>query len=179
MNLYTYLENLINNKKIILYHGLNSNPASDKKKYLQTIGVDLTQDHHDYKKEYQKDHGESFMLEQENKAKGYNIIMGISFGGYVAYMLACRLRKPVILINPAINRSVTKTSISEYNYNYQNMKPLKIEYFHGELDKAVLFSEQKKVIDTSITKFIEIKSMEHRVPIKFFKEICEKSELLK
>ena len=179
MNLHTYLENLLSQKTVLLYHGLNSNPASDKKKYLHEIGVNLTQGHHDYKKEFDLDQGQKFMSEQESIAKSYDIIMGISFGGYVAYMLACRLKKPVILINPAINRSVTKTNIKEYNYQYENMKPKKIEYFYGENDKAVIFNDQKNIVDHSITDFIKIKNMEHRVPIKFFKEICEQSKLLK
>ena len=179
MNLYTYLENVLVNKTVILYHGLGSNPASDKKKYLNEIGISLKQDHHDYQKEYDLDRGKSFMIEQEKNANGYNIIMGISFGGYVAYMLACRLRKPLILINPAINRSVTKINIKEYNYQYENMKPKKIEYFYGENDKAVIFNDQKNIVDHSITDFYKIKNMEHRVPIKFFKKICEQSKLLK
>lgn len=179
MNLYSYLENLLSQKTVLLYHGLGSNPASDKKNYLKKMNIELTQDHHDYKKEFDFDGGKSFMIEQETKAKSYDIIMGISFGGYVAYMLACRLQKPVILINPAINRSVTKTNIKEYSYEYQNMKPKKIEYFCGENDKAVIFNDQKNIVDHSITDFYKIKGMEHRVPISFFKEICEQSKLLK
>lgn len=180
MNLYTYLENILTNKKVILYHGLNSNPASDKKKFLKGIGIDLTQDHHDYQKEYDLDRGKSFMLEQENKASGYNVIMGISFGGYVAYMLACRLQKiPLILINPAINRSVTKTKIGDYNYEYTNLKPQKIEYFYGEKDTSVRLEDNKKMVPNDVTTFYEIKKMEHRVPISFFADICRQSQILK
>lgn len=179
MNLYTYLENILTNKKVILYHGLNSNPASDKKKFLKGIGVDLTQDHHDYQKEYDLDCGKSFMLEQEDKAKAYNVIIGISFGGYVAYMLACRLQKPLILINPAINRSVTRTKIKEYDYEYTNLKPKEIEYFYGEKDNSVRFEDNKVTVPNDLTTFFEIKGMEHRVPIKFFAEICRKSQILK
>jgi predicted esterase YcpF (UPF0227 family) len=180
MNLYTYLENALVNKTVILYHGLGSNPASDKKKYLNKIGTSLKQDHHDYQKEYDLDRGKSFMIEQQTKANGYNVIMGISFGGYVAYMLACRLQKPLILINPAINRSVTKTKIGEYNYEYQNMKPLEIEYFHGEKDTSVRFEDNKKMVPNDITTtFHEIAGMEHRVPISFFKKICQQSQILK
>jgi hypothetical protein len=179
MNLYTYLENVLTNKKVILYHGLNSNPASDKKKFLKDMNIDLTQDHHDYQKEYDFDRGESFMLEQQNKANGYNVIMGISFGGYVAYMLACRLQKPLILINPAINRSVTKTKIGEYNYEYKNMRPKEIEYFYGEKDTSVKPSENMIIVPKDITTFYGIVDMEHRVPIKFFAEICRKSQILK
>lgn len=179
MNLYAYLENILTNKKLILYHGLNSNPASDKKKFLKGMDIDLTQDHHDYQKEYDLDKGESFMLEQENKASGYNVIMGISFGGYVAYMLACRLQKSLILINPAINRSVTSTKIGEYNYEYARLKPKEIEYFYGEKDNSVRFEDNKMIVPNDVTTFYEIKGMEHRVPIKFFAEICRQSQILK
>jgi len=179
MNLHSYLENLLSKKTILLYHGLNSNPASDKKKYLNENGINLIQGHHDYKKEFDDDQGKKFMIEQESIARSCDILMGISFGGYVAYMLACRLKKSLILINPAINRDVTKTSIKKYDYRYENMKPKKIEYFYGENDKAVIFNDQKNIIDHSIADFIKIKNMEHRVPIKFFKEICQQSKLLK
>ena len=179
MNLYTYLENVLTNKKVILYHGLNSNPASDKKKFLKDMNIDLTQDHHDYQKEYDLDRGKSFMLEQQSKASGYNVIMGISFGGYVAYMLACHLQKPLILINPAINRSVTKTKIGYYNYEYQNMKPREIEYFYGEKDTSVRLEDNKEIVPKDITTFYGISGMEHRVPISFFAKICRQSQILK
>lgn len=176
MNLYQYLESL-SGKTVVMYHGLGGNKSSDRKRILAKMGVTLLQETHDYKKEYEKDKGESFMKEQELKIGQANVIMGISFGGYVAYLLASKAQKPLILINPAINRAVSTTSIKNFEYETNGLKSPKIEVFYGEKDTNVLVNDQKKILGEKC-QYIEIKEMAHRVPNTFFQEICNKSKIL-
>lgn len=189
MNLYTYLEELLEKKQdgrtILIYHGLNSNVDKEKVKYFEAKGFRVIMEKHDYRGEYGTqdnpgDRGKSFMKSQEAIAKNADIIIGISFGGYVAYLLGCQLQKDVILINPALNRSVTKTAIQNYDYPFNEKRAKRIEYFHGANDTMVTATKSLEVLEkpTGYYKEIKIPDMEHRVPFKKFKQICEQSHIL-
>jgi predicted esterase YcpF (UPF0227 family) len=196
MNLYTYLEQLTDEKNIkrdgrniLIYHGLDGGIDNKKVSYLESKGFNVTMQKHDYRKEFgTKDHpgdrGKSFMKRQESivASKKIDIIIGSSFGGYVAYLLGCEKGKDLILINPALNRAVTKTAIQEFDYPHNKKQANYIEYFHGSEDTVVTSTHSLEVLQRGSSKYkqIPIKGMGHTTPFaKFKKDICEVSEILK
>ena len=187
MNLYTYLETLIekpDGRTILIYHGLGGGIDEQKIKYFENKGFNVIMKKHDYRKEFgtkeqPHDKGKSFMQEQESIAKNADIIIGSSFGGYVAYLLGCQLHKDLILINPALNRSVTKTAIQEFDYPHNEKKAKSIEYFHGSEDTVVTAKTSMDVLrKPSKYKEVVMQGMGHNTPFKKFKQICEISEIL-
>jgi hypothetical protein len=163
-------------KKCIMFHGLGARPNANRAAMLEKLGYEVIQEQHDYTAEWNKDMGESFFKAQLDKAKGCDLIIGISFGGYIAYNLAKATGNPAILINPAIDRSKTKTEIKEYVMDYQP-KPTSIELFCGENDISVPPQNAIEFVnmqgdDAEITM---IPKMEHRVPDSFFKQILKGS----
>lgn len=189
MNLYTYLEEVIDKiapdgRTILIYHGLNGGVDEQKVNYFESKGFKVIMKKHDYRKEFGTlenpgDKGKSFMQRQEKIAKSADIIIGSSFGGYVAYLLGCQLHKDLILINPALNRSVTKTAIQEFDYPHNEHMAKSIEYFHGSEDTVVTAKTSIDVLRKP-NKYREVimQGMGHNTPFKKFKEICEQSEIL-
>ena len=187
MNLYSYLEEKLENDKktILIYHGLNGNIDKEKIKYLTNKGFHVIMEKHDYRREYgtievSNDRAKSFMQKQEQIARKADIIIGTSFGGYVAYLLGCQLQKDIILINPALNRKVTKTAIQDYDYPFNEKKAKRIEYFHGANDTTVTAKTSIEVLEKPSLYYKEtvIPEMEHKVPFKKFKTICKMSKIL-
>jgi predicted esterase YcpF (UPF0227 family) len=167
-------------KKCLLLHGLGSEPNSNRQRMLEKKGLSVIQEQHEYKTEWAIDRGESFFKRQLEIAKKCDVLIGISFGGYIAYHLSKALGKPAILINPAIDRSKSKTEIRDYVMEY-NINPSTYELFCGENDKSVpmeyaieWMNEHKEDYRLEI-----IKGLEHRVPDEYFIEILNKSKILK
>jgi predicted esterase YcpF (UPF0227 family) len=196
MNLYTYLEQLIekttekrDDRNILIYHGLDGGIDKKKITYLESKGFNVIMQKHDYRKEFgTKDHpgdrGKSFMERQESivTSKKIDIIIGSSFGGYVAYLLGCEKHKDLILINPALNRSVTKTAIQEFDYPHNKKQANNIEYFHGSEDTVVTSTHSLEVLKKgsgSIYNKVPMQGMGHTTPFAKFKDMCEMSEILK
>lgn len=199
MNLYTYLEQLANKQNeenqiaetekdgrtILIYHGLNGGVDNKKINHLEKKGFHVIMHKHDYRMEYGSkenpwDLGKSFMKRQEVVARNADIILGTSFGGYVAYLLGCQLHKDVILINAALNRSVTLTGIQDFDYPLNEKQAKRIEYFHGTNDTTVNASKSLEILKhpSGYYKEIKIPGMEHSVPLEKFKQICEQSYIL-
>jgi len=192
MNLYTYLEQLVektkenNDRNILIYHGLDGGVDKKKVSYLENKGFSVTMQKHNYRKEFGTkenpgDKGKSFMEKQQALASKADIIIGSSFGGYVAYLLGCEKHKDLILINPALNRSVTKTAIQEFDYPHNKKQANNIEYFHGSEDTVVTSTYSLEVLKKGsgpIYNKITMQGMGHTTPFEKFKEICEMSEIL-
>lgn len=168
------------NKKVLVLHGLGSEPNSHRQKMLEKLGFEVIQEHHNYKLEWEKDKGESFFNKQLEIAKTCNLIIGISFGGYVAYHLSHATGINTMLINPALDRSKSKTEIKDYIMNY-NYKPCQIELYVGENDKSVppenAIDYMKEHDDNVVINTIP--KMEHRVPDEFFVKILKLSKFSK
>lgn len=178
MQYFKKFENI--NKKCLLLHGLGSEPNPNRQRMIEKLGYEVIQELHDYKAEWAKDMGESFFKTQLEKANNVDLIIGISFGGYIAYHLSKATGVPAILINPAIDRSKSKTEIKDYVMNY-NPQESTYELFCGENDKSVPMQYAIEWMDNHNEKYkLEvIKKMEHRVPDEFFTEILKKSDFTK
>ncbi len=177
MQYFKKFENI--NKKCLLLHGLGSVPNSNRQRMLEKLGYEVIQELHDYKVEWNKDMGESFFKTQLEKVKYVDLIIGVSFGGYIAYHLSKATGISTILINPAIDRSKSQSEIKDYIMNYTPQESI-FELFCGENDKSV---PMQYAIDWMSNhnenyKLEIIKNMEHRVPDEFFTEILKKSNFI-
>jgi predicted esterase YcpF (UPF0227 family) len=173
--------------RVIIYHGLGSRPSPQRDKILHKFGFDdVISEHHDYYKEWDKDRGESFFNIQNEKMSHQDIdlIIGISFGGYIGYHLSKANGVPAILINPALNRDLSKTKISHYLISYNSNYNPKIEIYMGSEDVSVpsintiSFLENKESTNPNIKSTI-VNGYAHRVPDEFFQQVLQSSEIIK
>lgn len=181
-------ESYSSSKSVIMYHGYWSSiedpdylpePDYDRMEVLEDMGIKSDTDVIDYDKEWYLDKCKSLFLREAEKAKKFDIIMGSSLGGYTAYKLAGHLSKDLILINPAIDRSITRLDIKEFNCpNSKNFK--KVEVFLGErdtlIDKRITLNYLKKE-GVKYDAYL-VPRMEHRTPIHFFESIVRSSKIL-
>lgn len=114
-------------KNAIYYAGLGGGKEPAMYKILAHFGYKLQQEDLDYYDIWYTDKGKAFMEEEIKKAKNTDLIIGISFGGYVAYHVARATGKKCILINPALDRAKTTTGIYDFDMAYEAKKfPLNI-----------------------------------------------------
>lgn len=168
------------NKTCVLYHGLGSQPAISREQLLNKAGYNVISEHFDYDLEWDVDQGKSLFEKQLEVVKNVDLIIGISFGGYLAYKLSKATGKDVILINPALDRAKSQSVIKDFDIPDSNLVS-NIEIFFGFLDTsvpmdyAIDYLKRRKEYDYSA---YTIKDMAHRVPDNFFKEIVETSCLI-
>lgn len=166
-------------KKCIVYHGLNSKPSLSRTKMLNSFGYDVLAQYFNYHNEWNKDKGKSLFARELVKASKTDLILGISFGGYLAYQLSKATGADLLLINPAIDRKKSKSVIKDFDIENFN-KTSNIEIFSGSLDTVVpvknaelYLKEKGEKYDLSI-----IDGMGHRTPNKTFLEILKNSKLI-
>ena len=91
-------------KKVVMYHGLGGTPAGTTKRVLNQHGLGVLFEFFDYEKEWVKDHGKSMFEKELKKIEKTDLIIGNSYGGYLAYQLSKATGKDLLLINPALDR---------------------------------------------------------------------------
>ena len=121
-------------KTVAMYHGLGSAPNKDRNKTFTKLGYNLISELHDYKELFYKDLGKDFFDTEIEKIKDCNLIVGISFGGYIAYHLSLATGIPAILINPALDRLKSKTDMNKHFDMQYELKGSNIEVFCGVND---------------------------------------------
>lgn len=121
--------------KVLYYHGLGGEAPMDLISKFRELGLELICKTHDYEKEYDSDLGKS-MMEREFNNENIDFVIGNSFGGYVGYHVAKKLNVPMLLLNPAIDRSVTKTGIYDFDFEVSINEP-RIHLALGKYDNLV------------------------------------------
>lgn len=122
------------NKKILYFHGLGGGEEPFLQSYSNLAGFDFIQYPTIFDKEWKIDRGESYFNRlMQIKA---DVVLGISFGGYVAYHYAKAKGLPCYLINPALDRDLSRTGIGWMNFNYEP-KESPLTVFLGEKDDVV------------------------------------------
>ena len=175
-------------KSAIIYHGYwggadeDDHPDSpdDRLELLDSHGVSATCDIINYDREWALDKCKSLFEREAEKCKNVDVLIGFSLGGYMAFKLAGYLSKDVILVNPAIDRSITKLHIKEFNapksMNFGNM-----EVYLGEkdtlIDKEVTLRYLKKN-GIKCESWI-VGGMQHGTSLWQFNKIIENSKILK
>ena len=166
-------------KVCVLYHGLGSKPAPSRINMLNDEGYVVLCEQFDYHKEWEEDRGESLFKRELKKIRKVDLIVGISFGGYLAYKLSKATGIDTLLINPALNRDRSKSVIKHYNTGDFNEKS-KVEIFFGESDTSVTKEYTHEYLESVEQEYIShiVKGMAHRIPDSYFKYIIENSKLI-
>lgn len=167
------------NKTILIYHGFGSSPNIDRNKTFIKKGYNVISDLHDYAYEWNMDMGKSFMDKQIEISKDVDIILGISFGGYIAFELSKIHNKSGILINPALDRDKSKSMIKHYDFKKGNYNP-NIEFYYGcddtNVDPLITLDYLSKTYNNYTIN--PIVGMGHRVPHIYFSQIVKSSKLI-
>ena len=125
-------------KTCVWYHGLMGEPHLAIKNALNKLGYYVVSEHIDFYREWFKDRGKSMMEKQVKKLAKVDLVIGLSFGGYVAYLVGKATGADTLLINPAVNRNRSTTGIWHFNIDKEKYnKSPNIEVFFGELDDVV------------------------------------------
>ena len=95
-------------KGTILYlHGFPDNPSQNITDQLEAEGFQVINQKIMWGKAF-KENKQALMNVLARKAKKSNLIIGSSFGGYIAFLLTGMTKTPCLLINPAISISTIK-----------------------------------------------------------------------
>jgi hypothetical protein len=166
-------------KTCVIYHGLGSKPAISRTQLLNKAGYTVISELFDYDAEWDLDEGKSLFETQLKVVKDVDLIIGISFGGYLGYKLSKATGKDVILINPALDRAKSKSMIKEFDIPNSYL-PSNIEIFFGEFDTSVPKEYAIEYLNNKGEDYRHhiVKDMNHRVPDNYFKYIIFSSFLV-
>lgn len=169
-----HIKSFEDKKRITFYHGLGGERSADRMRLLRQMGYEPYFPNIDFDDEWYYDECKSLFLRELDRSKNSEIIMGTSLGGYLAYNVAKALDKECVLINPSINREMSKLNIREFDMDYVPKFP-KIKVFFGELDDYVIDKYQIETLEENGDdyEYTYIKGMEHWTPIDKLKEILE------
>jgi hypothetical protein len=174
---------MIENKRIAFFHGLGLTPprerASDVKGMKRLLGNNLYFPFIDYDLEWYRDRCRSMFLTQARACGDVDVLVGLSLGGYTAFLLANYLNKPAVLINPSIDRVFTKLDIKTYNVPVTFINP-GIELFLGEYDDLIPMEITTAYLDKHNFDYDSyiVKGMGHNLRYNEFLEIIQKSKYL-
>ena len=158
----------MNNKQynIIYFHGLDSSLNEEKRKALEAYGI-VTAPTYDYRN--------AAVLENIEKTFTYSrntVLVGSSFGGYLANLFSTKYDIPCLLFNPALAVQSIPGLITLTNQTESNNKNL--TYFVlGKKDTIVDAAASLDYIDKYIKgrkDFVIEPDLEHRVPIEIFQK---------
>lgn len=177
-----YLESFttLTSKSILVLHGYGGRPAPERTRVLGRRGFKVYYPHIDFDKEYAKDKCSSITNYLVERYSDVDAIVGLSLGGYLAFILANKLEKPCVLINPALNRKTTRLNIKEFDYDFPITNP-RTEIFFGEKDTVVDKQFTIDYLNSINYKYIdsEIKMMEHGCPLNHFKTILNRTKIIR
>jgi hypothetical protein len=176
--------NKFNNRpKIVIYHGLGGEPNQDRIQLLNEKYhiYNILYDHINYEAEWNKDKCKKLCENQINKTKDVDLYIGLSLGGYLAYILSNINNKNVILINPALDRDKSKLDIKWFDIDFNKNNNINIELFLGINDNLI---NKDITIDYLNKNDIKYKlkfvpNMEHRTSINDFDYILKNSSIKK
>lgn len=177
-----YLETFttLTNKSVLVLHGYGGRPASDRTRALSQRGYRVYYPHIDFDMEWEKDNCQSIIQYFIEKYRDVDALIGFSLGGYLAFIIANAINKPCILINPALNRKTTKLKIKSFDFNFDITNP-RTEIFFGENDNIVNKEDVIDYLNSIDYKYIDntVKMMEHRCSFTNFKNILNRSKIIK
>lgn len=156
----------------IYFHGFDSsNTKSTTYKALKDILVDVDCYTVDYTKENAAESGKFENIKQ------YDVLVGNSFGGFLALYFGLKEKIPFMLVNPAINPTdvLLKHGLRSDLYKESEEKLKKMiddELKNNKVNKTILISSNDDVVDNNIilntglhkiSNFIET-DWTHRIP---------------
>ena len=151
---------------IIYFHGLDSSLNEEKRKALEVYGI-VTAPTYDYRN--------AAVLENIEKTFTYSIntvLVGSSFGGYLANSFSSKYDIPSLLFNPALAVQSIPSLITLNNQIESNNSNLTYDVL-GKKDTVVDAAASINYLDKYIKGRKEIviePDLEHRVPIDIFQK---------
>lgn len=171
-------ENFKSSKSVAVYHGYKGDPNPLRIDYLKSLGYeDIYYPHIDYDREWKKDKCKSLFERELKMIKGKDLIIGFSLGGYFSFELAGHSSTDLVLINPALDRSKTKLDVTFFDISTKRNFS-RIEAFLGSNDTLIDKNDTINYLENFECDITIIEGMEHRTYIEYFKEICNKSNLI-
>ncbi len=120
-------------KKLIFVHGYGGEPIPFITELFKYLGYETIQQYIDYDYEWDLDECKSITEESIELSKDCDVVIGLSLGGYTANLIANKLRKKCILINPGIDRDRSQLEIKDFNYPLEK-NDINLEVFLGARD---------------------------------------------
>ncbi len=150
------------------FHGLDSFLSEEKRAILETFGK-VTAPVFNYK--------EPGALQSINDSFDEilpdTILIGSSFGGYIASVTSTAYDIPCLLFNPALKyREVEETLQEPFDPNIKSLSYIVL----GRKDEIINCDENLSLIDKyykAVTKVIIEENMSHRIPVDIFKKHVE------
>jgi len=169
------------NKKIIFFHGYGGEPipqVTDALKYLGAI--DVIQTHINYDYEWALDKGKSLFERCVNESKDCDLIIGLSMGGYTAHLVANKLQKDCIIINPGLDRMRSRVHVKDFDCD-TTINNCNLEVYLGDKDIQIPNHYTTEYLDRcGINARVEtIKGMEHCFDMNQFVHIIRISNFTK
>jgi hypothetical protein len=149
-------------KKAIFFHGYGGEPIPEITELFRHLGYDMIQPDIDFDDEWEFDNGKTLLKDSISIAKECDLIIGLSLGGYLAYLTGNSVGKNCLVINPGIDRSKTQLHIKEFDFpKIENN--CNLEVFLGDKDNVIPNSNTVNYINkNSIKARVEIiKNMGH------------------
>jgi predicted esterase YcpF (UPF0227 family) len=166
-------------KKLTYLHGLGGSFSNDRDRVFKKFGYDFYYPTIDYKENWNLDRCRSLVETITKYSEDSDIIIGISIGGYLAHIVANLLGKDCLIINPALNRDLSRTDIKWFDtkhiYNNSNL-----EIYLGDMDSVIPNENTINFVkDLDINSNINIISgMGHRCSDTNLIKILKSSKLL-
>ena len=115
-------------KRILFLHGLESKANCDKVQFLRSLGHIVNSPKIDYREDNCYDNLKTLV-----KYNTYDVIIGSSMGGWVAWNLGKDLGIPVLLLNPAVHSRSINIDIEPV----RESKPSKVFLALGMYDDVI------------------------------------------
>lgn len=154
-------------KRGVYFHGFESTNLGDKIKYV-VDNYNVYNPLLDYKK-LTKD--KVNIQTMYDLYRGYDFYIGSSMGGYVAFNLALKFNKPVLLLNPSLIYNNTHPFKPNYNHTYKS----DMFILFGLNDKVVRPVDTLKTLDgLGLDYNSQYLNCGHRIPLNEFKDKTKK-----
>ena len=153
---------------IAFFHGLESEPISDKSQYLHKHYTNAYTPALDYKTN--KTIFKDILTEIYNLDYKLDLLIGSSFGGFLAFKLSTHLNLPTLLFNPALSRQPYKIDTSTGFYSNKHKVVL------GLTDDVIIpkTTEDRIKSKKSHKWDLNYENIGHRTPIDIFTKYLDK-----
>jgi len=168
-------------RTVAMYHGLGGRPTRWEDRMLRRAGFsDVIFDHIDYDREWFRDECRSLFRRELAKIRRADVIIGISLGGYMAYLLAQATGKDLIMINPSLDREKTKLDIKHFNTGDIGNHFNRVEIYFGELDELIPMDNQVNFLNRNHITYNAwiVNGMEHCPYMQEFELILANSPIV-
>jgi hypothetical protein len=167
----------LKNKKIIFFHGYGGEPIQQVTDALKYLGAtDVIQTHIDYDYEWGLDKGKSLFEKSVVESSDCDLIIGLSMGGYTAHLVANKLQRDCIIINPGLDRMRSRVHVKDFDCEAEINK-CSLEVYLGDMDAQIPNYYTTEYLDKcGINARVEIiKGMEHCFNMNQFIDIINMS----